>query len=375
MANLIFYLSLLTLLYTFVFYPVFLKLMALFIAKFQKGDIGFYPRVSIVLSVYNEEKVIREKIENFFEIDYPSDKIEFVIISDCCSDGTEDIIRSYEDSRIILIVQSTRAGKTSALNRAVPDTTGEILIFTDANSIFDKNSIRKLIQHFSDPCIGLVSGRSIYLDSENKLEEIGGAYRKYEEMIKEKESAIGSIAGADGAIYALRKNLYTPLKPQYINDFIHPIQVVLRGFRAISEPEAVCRETIDDQHKGEFFRQIRIMAQSWLIFLSQFKALLVGKHYCFLGVIVSHKLLRWLTIPLMCIFFVATFFLFNAGVLYTIAFIAQLSFYSLALVGSRMNKGLIKAPYLFVQLHCAAILGLFFLFSGNQFIVWNPRNK
>jgi len=375
MANFIFWASLLILAYTFVGYPLLLNLIAVFFRKVKKIDINFSPKVSIVLAVYNEEQVIKGKIENFLDIDYPFDNIELIIISDCCDDKTEEIIRFYENSRIKLLIQSERAGKTSALNRGVVEANGEIIVFTDANSMFNKNAINKIVRHFSDRQIGLVSGRSIYSDPENKFEEIGGTYRKYEEMIKRKESFIGSIAGADGAIYALRRDLYSFLPPQYINDLIHPIQVVLKGFRAISDPEVLCRETVDDRHTNELDRQTRIMAQSWLILLSHFKSLLFGNQYLYLLVLISHKLLRWLTVLFLLLLLLATVLLLSTGVFYKGAFYAQLFFYSTALAGIRIEKGILKVPYLFLQLHYAAILGLVRLLSGNQFIIWNPRTK
>jgi cellulose synthase/poly-beta-1,6-N-acetylglucosamine synthase-like glycosyltransferase len=272
--------------------------------------------VSILLSVYNEENVIKEKIQNFLSLDYPPELLEMVIVSDKCIDKTEEIIRSFNSERIKLLIQEKRGGKTLALNRAASVAGGEILIFTDANSMFDKDAVRRLVGRFADPAIGLVSGRSIYLNSLNQNEELGGAYRKYEEMIKEDESKIASIVGADGAIYAMRKSLYDPLPPEYINDLIHPIQVVLKGYRAISEPRAVCREVIDETHSGELRRQTRIMAQSWLIYFSQIGELLKNLKLGYAWELTSHKFLRWLTIPLMIVLFVTTAFMINRDSFY-----------------------------------------------------------
>jgi cellulose synthase/poly-beta-1,6-N-acetylglucosamine synthase-like glycosyltransferase len=334
--------------------------------------------VSINLSVYNEEEVIRDKIENFLALDYPRDLLEFLVVSDGCEDRTEDIVSSFAqaDSRIRLLVQDQRGGKTSALNRGIVEARGEILVFTDANSMFDHDAVRKLVRHFSDQSVGLVSGRSIYLDSFDQAEQVGGGYRAYEEWLKEQESLTGSIAGADGAIYAMRRNLYEPLLPEQINDFIHPVQVVLKGYRAVSDPEALCREVVDEEYGDELRRQTRIMAQSWLIYLSQIGPLLGRARFWYAWQLTSHKFLRWLTLPLMTVLFAATILSLPKSSFYMAAMVLQIIFVLLAGLGwSRRGGGAARIAYLFMVLHLAAVKGFFNYLSGNSFTVWNPRNN
>lgn len=375
MIETMFWLSISILAYTFIGYPIILKCIASLRKCEISADGGFTPSVSILLSVYNEESIIKEKIQNFLSLDYPRELLEMVIVSDKCTDKTEEIIRSFRCERIKLLVQENRSGKTMALNRGITEARGDILIFTDANSMFDKDAVRKLAKHFANPVIGLVSGRSVYLNSLNQNEELGGAYRKYEEMIKEDESRVASIVGADGAIYALRKGLYEPLKPEYINDLIHPIQVVLKGYRAVSEPQAVCREVIDETHKDELHRQTRIMAQSWLIFCTQIGRLLRKMKLVYAWQLASHKFLRWLTIPVMIALFITTAFMFEEGEFYQMMFISQLIFLSLALFGGRLKSGFMRMPYMFTLLHVAAAFGFFKYMTGSIYTTWNPRNN
>ncbi|MDQ7837652.1 MAG: glycosyltransferase family 2 protein [Thermodesulfobacteriota bacterium] len=375
MIEAVFWLSISVLAYTFIGYPIILKCVALLRKPAVNTAENFVPSVSILLSVYNEENVIKEKIRNFLSLDYPRELLEMVIVSDKCTDKTEEIIRSFNCDRIRLLVQEKRSGKTTALNRAVVEAKGDVLIFTDANSMFDKDAVRKLAKHFANPVIGLVSGRSVYLNSLNQNEELGGAYRKYEEMIKEDESRVASIVGADGAIYALRKGLYDPLKPEYINDLIHPIQVVLKGYRAISGPRAVCREVVDETHSGELRRQTRIMAQSWLIFCTQIGRLLRKMKLVYAWELASHKFLRWLTIPVMIALFVTTAFMFEEGKFYQMMFISQLIFLSLALFGGRLKSGFMRMPYMFTLLHVASVFGFFKYMTGSIYTTWNPRNN
>lgn len=375
MAETIFWTSLALLFYAFAGYPLVLKGLALVIPKRHVVDESWLPSVSIVLSVFNEEAVIGEKIENFLALDYPQEKLELVTVSDKCSDRTEEILTSFNNDRIKLLVQEKRSGKTLNLNRGVAEAEGEVIVFTDANSMFDRDAVRKLVRHFADPAVGLVSGRSIYLSAEDRVEGVGGAYRSYEEMIKKAESAVGSIVGADGAIYALRKELYEPLEPRYINDFIHTIQAVLKGYLAISDHEAVCREGIDETYGDELRRQTRIMAPSWLIYLSQIGKVLAAGRLAYAWAMTSHKLLRWLTVPLMVLLFATSGVLFSSGLLYQAILAGQVLFLAGVLAGSRAEGGLMRVPYLFTLLHYAAVAGFFKYLSGNVYTTWNPRNN
>ena len=369
----IFWIALTMLIYIFVGYPLVIRTLAAFARKEIHPDESFFPSVSIILSVYNEEEVIEQKISNFTALDYPVDKLDFLIISDCCSDRTDVIIQMYENNRIHHLIQTERSGKTKNLNRGVAEAQGEILVFTDANAMFDRNAVRKLISHFSDPGIGLVSGKSVYYDVTGRVTS-GGTYRRYEDFIKKAESCVGGIIGADGAIYALRKSYYSTLPLQYINDFIHTIQVVLAGGKAISDDQAICREVVEETGSGELRRQTRIMAQSWLIFLSQFGSLLKAGKFLYLWQFISHKFLRWLTVPLVFILLFSSLILITENFFYQVVFILQLLFVASILVGSRVKGGFVRIPYLFALLHYAALVGLFKYLTGNVYATWNPRN-
>lgn len=371
----LFWTSLAILIYGFVGYPAFLACADLF-RKRKTRDKGIVDEsVSVVLSVYNEERVIREKIRNFLALDYPSELLELIVVSDGSTDRTEGIVRSFRQSRIRLVVQKKRGGKTRALDRAASVAKGGILLFTDANSMFDKEAVKMLTRHFHDRQVGLVTGKSIYLDPERRREQIGGLYHKYEEVVKRLESSVGSVVGADGAIYALRKELWLPLKSEYINDLIHPIHAVLQGYRAIFEPDAVCREIVDDTHKDQFNRQTRIMAQSWLIYLSQIGRMIRGGKWLYAWEFTSHKLLRWLTLPVVGLLCLSTIFLAGNSVFYGITLTIQVGFLISAISGRYSNRKLPRFAYLFASVHLAAILGFFRFISGNTYATWNPRNE
>lgn len=375
MAENLFWLSIFLVLYAFLGYPGLVWFLARIRGFRPQSDQAYTPSVSMLLSIYNEERIIEDKINNFLQLDYPKDRLELVIVLDGCSDRTEEIVRSLDRERIRLLVQSERRGKTLALNQGAKEAAGEILVFTDANSMYAPAAVHKLVQPFAHQGVGLVSGRSVYLDDKSNQEQSGGLYRRYEDFIKEQESATVSIIGADGAIYAMRREIFQPLPAERINDLIHPIQVVRKGFRAVHEPGAVCTEAQDRDASGELSRQTRIMAQSWLIVLSQAGNLIRDGCLGHLWALISHKVLRWLTLPLMAVLLVSNLFLLTSGMFFQAALLGQAGFYLAAALGWRRTQGLLRVPAMFTLLHVAAILGLYQLAAGQVYTTWNPRKN
>lgn len=366
--TLLFWFCLWTLMYAFIGYPLLLRILSN--GGPAAPPAADPPRVSVLLAVYNEDRVIRAKIRNFLELEYPADRRELVVVSDASGDSTDDLVLSCSDPGVRLLRQPTRAGKTSALNRAAIEALGEILVFTDANSMFRPDCLRALVTPFSDPGVGLVGGRSEYVDAAGRR-TLGGAYRRYEEWIKEGESGMFSIVGADGAVYALRRALFTALRPEYINDLVHPIQVVLRGMRAVSAPGAVVFEAGEDDATVEFRRQTRIMAQAWLVCLRHLGVLVRAGKFGFVWQLVSHKMLRWLTLPLLAGLGAAA--LVRGGALSVAVLAAETGLAVLAWWGARGGKGLARAAWMFVVLHWAALAGLYRLGQGRTYVTWNPR--
>lgn len=368
----LFWFSLLTLVYAFIGYPLIVRLAGFLWGRKTLKDENHTPTVSVLLSVYNEEQVIRQKIENFLQLDYPEDRIELLVISDACSDQTEEIVRSFALDRVRLLVQEERGGKTLALNRGAMEAKGEIFVFTDANSMIRSDSVRKLMAAFADSKVGLVSGRSVYVDAEGN-ETLGGIYRRYEEWIKEGESDLFSIVGADGAIYALRRDVFEPLQPEFINDLLHPIQVVSQGLKALSEPRAIVVEAGEDDGEAELKRQTRIMAQSWHVCLRHLGKLIRERRYGFVWQVLSHKMLRWLALPLLAsLGFGALCGVFD--MYSTLTMIGLVIFLVLAWLGSRGRDGIARVAWMFVVLHWAALVGLCRLAKGDMFVMWDPRN-
>ncbi len=374
--NILFYIVAFLLIYPLFIYPLCLMLLKKFknrkVLNYDKAD--ELPSVSILLSAFNEESVIAQKIENFLALDYPKEKLEFLIISDESMDSTDSIVNSYikkeniEHERIRLLRQEPRQGKTKALNRAALEAKGDIFFFTDADSMLHTNAMKKLIAPFKDQAIGLVSGRSVYKD-ESGSETTGSIYRQYEEWIKEYEGILYGIAGADGGIYAMRKELYKELPQKIINDLAHPIHVVLENKKALAVPTALVSEPPEDDSNA-FARQTRIMTQSWYVFFTHFMPLLQKRRFGFLWQFFSHKILRWLTLPLIALFIICA--IFASGILPKLGLICALIMLIFAFLGEKA-KIIGRICRLFILQAAAAIYGLFKLCQGEVFITWNPK--
>ncbi|WP_272701651.1 glycosyltransferase family 2 protein [Desulfovibrio sp. Fe33] len=369
----VFWWCLAVLAYAFAGYPLALRLLVRMRPRRAAFGGDGLPSVTMILSAFNEEAVIADKIRNFLDLEYPPEKMDFIIVSDGSTDRTEEIVAEFVGERARLLVQETNQGKTAALNRAADETDSDILVFTDANSMFDRDAVRKLAGHFADPEIGLVSGHSEYVAKNG--ESGSGAYRRYEDSLKEMEGSLWGVVGADGAIYAMRRSLYRPMRPEHINDFLHPIQAVMSGYAVVQEQGAICREPVDEVGPGELKRQTRIMTQSWIIVFSQLPELVKNRRIGFLWQLFSHKILRWLTLPLMALLLAANLCVLGDGGFYVLALVGQIFFYAAAYAFRRADGGIKQLPYSFLLLHLSAVIGLVQYFKGEKYISWKPRES
>ncbi len=290
-------LSLAVLVYIFVGYPLLLALIVRVRGPrpVKRGD--RLPSVSLVISAYNEADVIRGKLENTIEIDYPRELLEVVVISDASTDGTDEIAREFSARYGVVVArQPERAGKTAGLNRTVPTLRGEIVVFSDANALYQPNALKMLARNFADPQVGCVTGQARYVEGSRTAADDGErTYWDYEIYIKGLETALGSTVGGDGAIYGIRAHLWKPLPSTGINDFLNPLQIVDAGWRAVYEPGAICYEDTAGTPGREYRRRVRIVSRSWRAVFLVPGVLNPFKTGWFAFSLVSHKMLRWLT--------------------------------------------------------------------------------
>lgn len=362
--------------YIYAGYPACLWLLARLFPRRTARPAILSPRVTLIISAYNECQVMREKLENALVLEYPKSALEIMVVSDCSVDGTDQIVESFASRGVRLVRQSERLGKSSGLNLAVPEASGEIIVFSDANAMYQADAIRQLVGHFSDPRVGYVVGNARYADDPGQppSAESEGLYWKLETWIKQKESEFGSVVGGDGAIYAIRRELFSPLLPTDINDFLNPLQIVAQGYRGVYEPAAVCWEEAGDSFEKEFRRKGRIVSRS-LNALRRSPIILFPwtqpRHWFAL---MSHKILRWFAPVLLLLLLLFTVAIWNVPV-YRLFLALQIGFYGLAVIGwliarRRTAPRIFYLPYYFCLVNLASLLGIVKCFQGALSPTW-----
>lgn len=374
-ARPIFYVVAGLLLYTWLLYPAMLAILP---GRRRKTDPGSdsaiqrHPFVSVVVAAYNEEDVIEAKIRRFLADTYPG-MSEMLIVSDGSTDRTVEIAARFIGDRVRLFAESTNRGKGAALALAVPRTRGEILVFTDATSVFAPQTLIELVRPFADCGVGLVTGR-VQVEGCS----IAGLYRRYEDVIEHFEQRGGVISTAHGCVYALRRSLWCQHDPRLTNDFFHPILVNLRGFDVVVVPEAVCTENYCPDSKIQFRRQVRMVALAAFVYFKYLPVLLCAAEWRSLFILTSHKLMRWLTVPYLALLGIALACLAGHGMIYTAAFVAELLFVAAAVAGALVKRfGLhsrLSFVLEFVILNWGGTLGLWEAGRGHLPTVWETTN-
>lgn len=369
--------------YSYVGYPALLGLLArLAPRKAAIRDSAELPSVTLLVSAYNEVDVIREKLENSIALDYPKDLVEIIVISDCSNDGTDQVVQQFASSGVRLIRQMQRRGKTEGLNLAVPQSAGEILVFSDANALYAPNAIGALVSHFDDPQVGYVVGNARYTEhgSNTAAEAAEGLYWRLETWLKKKESIFYSVVGGDGALYAIRRELYTPLRSIDINDFLNPLQIINRNFLGVFEPAAVSYEEAAGTFQKEFRRRIRIISRGLSAVLSVKGVLNPFKHTRHWFLLISHKILRW-SAPFFMVVLLFSSLLLAKSVFFRAAILLQVAFYLTAAIGGflqqrRETGRVLSVPFYFCVVNLASLIGCFYFLTGNLSGTWTPpRHK
>jgi cellulose synthase/poly-beta-1,6-N-acetylglucosamine synthase-like glycosyltransferase len=293
----LFWLSLALLFYIYFGYPLLAKVIAKIADREVQKSGSYEPTVSILIAAYNEANDIGATLRNKLALDYPTDKIEVLVISDESDDGTDDIVHEVaEDAAfpVRLFRQVPRQGKTSGLNTLVPEANGEIILFSDANSHWDTQALKQLCSNFADPAVGYVTGKMVYVNKDGSLVGDGcSAYMKYENWLREQETKIGSVVGVDGGIDAMRRALYKPLRADQLPDFVQPLKVVEQGYRVVYEPEALLKEEALSDGSSEFSMRVRVSLRA-LWALKDMKHLMnPARDPIFALQLISHKMLRY----------------------------------------------------------------------------------
>ncbi|MBD3390547.1 MAG: glycosyltransferase [Chitinivibrionales bacterium] len=376
--ELVFALSIIGVVYSYAIYPTLLVFLSTFFGRPARKSPDSIPRIAVIVPAFNEERVIRRKIENVLALDYPPDRLSLWVGSDQSSDGTDSIVKSFADPRVHLWVAPERGGKTAILNRLVPRVDAEVVLLTDANTLHRPSSLRLLVRSFADGAVGAVAGHVEHQapGSEIKAEET--VYRSFETWQKSMESVLHSSISAFGGFYAVRKELFRPIPDNaYSNDdVLIPMNVIRQQRRVIFDPEAIAEEDLSENATLEFRRRIRIGAgnfQAFFWLLDFLNPLRGWPAFCY----VSHKVSRWFS-PLFILgaylscgvlAFMAPFFVYRALFgLGAAMLVAALSYKLLRLSAFR-------PMFYFFSMNAALFLGLFRYLGGIKSAAWTRTER
>jgi cellulose synthase/poly-beta-1,6-N-acetylglucosamine synthase-like glycosyltransferase len=370
LLQLIFWISVLVPFYAYAGYPVVLLALGLVIHRGVKKH-PIEPYVSLLIPAYNEGDVIDRKIDNSLALDYPADRLEIVVASDGSKDDTVEIAQRRADGdRIRVLAFAENRGKVPTLNASIPQLRGEIVIFSDAPAMLLPDSVRKLLENFADPQVGAASG--LYKVVKPDEVNIGASedfYWKYETFLKVKESQLASTLGGHGHLHAIRKELYPYPPPGTINDdYVIPVSVLAKGYRAVYEPSAIVYEEAHEM--TGFGRRIRIMAGN-IQQLREIKGLLYPLRPLALFFFLSHKLSRLLVPFAMVVALIVNLFLLASPV-YRAIFAGQLVFYVLALLGMvwSLRPKVLMLPYYFSMINAATFFGFYHALTSRRGMAW-----
>lgn len=383
-AEHVFWISLLLVVYTYFLYPTLL-VVACSLAQALRDwqyltslrDRRRSPRsvdtpsVTLIVPAYNEEAHLPDKIANIRQLDYPPENVEVIFVSDGSTDRTNEILRAVPNSNAQTLFLPVRTGKPNALNQAVPRSRHDILIFSDASTLFAPDAVKKLVRHFSDPSVGVVCG-AVQLRGTSESSQTEGVYWKYESILRLMEARLGVTLTASGAIFALRRQCYVPLRIDVlIEDLVIPMNARSLAYQVVYDPEAVATEFPASSVSGEFTRRVRIAVGSFQVACKLGRLRLDPKAWF---AFFSHKLLRWF-LPFLLIGLLVSNAALWSNPFYRIAFVGQLAFYLWAGLGfafrrqmQRVRYGLIG--YYLLSMHLAYLVGFARFLVTSEKATW-----
>lgn len=377
----VFWLAALVVGYSYLGYGLLISVLAKLRPRpHRKGKVR--PKVSLIIAAYNEEPVIREKIINSLCQTYPIDLLEIIVVSDGSTDDTPEIVREYRYDGVISLHQSRRMGKTAAVQRAAEHARGEILVFSDANSMYAPDAIEKLVQNFADPAVGCVAGeKRVRCRGDGGVAREAGLYWKYESYLKRMDSTVSSVVGAAGEIFAVRRSAFQPVETDsFIEDFVMSMRIAVAGHRVVYEPEAISIEVPPASAADEFERRARISAGGFQSIV-RLRGVLLCPDRLLVFQYLSHRVLRWAVVPFLLPVLLVTNLALATGPVYQGMLAVQLGLLSLAAAGWTIerfhgrNLRITHVPFYFYMLNVAALVGFFRYIVGQQQVTWRRTSR
>jgi len=371
--------------YHFVGYPVAMILSASLLSRLRRTsstaptvDVPL-PAVTLIVAAFNEERVIADKIANSLELDYPPHLLSVLIVADGSSDGTADIVRSFRNDRVACLSDPVRRGKSHALNRAVAATTSEVVVLSDANNHYSRDSLRLLVHALGQPGVGAATGLKRIVESKERAASTGDSlYWKYESLLKKAESECGGTVTGDGEILALRRSVYEPIPEAIVNDDLFlSIRLVEKRLKIVYVPEAEALEEASLTINDDFRTKVRMIAGGLQNLVWGWKA--IASHPFFAVKFVSHKILRWCMPVVLATLFVSTLFSGPESPMRLLLW-GQVAFYGLGILGAALNSFgirsfIVNVPFYFLVMNAAATVGLLRFFRGGQTTLWTKATR
>lgn len=376
MAEMLLWSAIFLLGYIYVGYPI-LAILAARLAPREVAKAERFPAVTVVIAAYNEEMHIAQKIRNVLSLDYPADRLDIIVASDASSDATDRIVKEGGHANVRLLRIEGRVGKTACQNAAAEAAGGDVLLFTDATTAIETHALRAMVANFADASVGCVAGRLAYVAQRDEATGHGGtSYWNYEIMLRMAESALGSLIGVSGCLYAIRREAYRPIRPDLISDFVTAMLVREQGLRTVLEPEAICYEDTLDRPDRELSMRVRVGVRSLVALAAQKRFLNPSRFRVFAWQLWSHKLLRYLSPVFWLVALLANVALALQG-RYEWMLLMQLTLLTAGALGfTRLREHgparLLAQPYYFLLTNLASAVSLIRFVRGERMVTWTP---
>lgn len=340
------------------------------------GDIQ--PMVSFVITAYNEEARIKEKIENSLQQQYPRERLDIVVASDCSSDRTEEIVRSYAVSGVRLVRAQERRGKEAAQKLAVSQTSGEILVFSDVATTLPPYGIANIVKSFNDPTVGCVSSVDQFVDAQGNLSG-EGAYVKYEMLLRQLETKVNTLVGLSGSFFAARRTVCSPWADDLQSDFNTLLNSMKAGLRGVSDPGSVGYYKNLTDEKKEYQRKVRTVLRGIAVLMRSLPMLNPFRYGIFAWQLFSHKLCRWLVPFAMIGALVSNCVLAISSVPYRVLLLAHVLFYTIAAAYAGCSwmpkSNVFRLPSFFVVVNLSILDAWMRYFRGDRVFRWEPSKR
>lgn len=363
-----------------VFFPYFgYPLSLVFLKSFRNARLSretIYPNVTMIITAYNEEKRIKDKLENTLALEYPKEMLQILVASDGSTDATNEIVKSYAEKGVELLEVKNRGGKENAQKEAIGFARGDVIVFSDVATILEPCGLQEIVSNFADPSVGCVSSEDRLIGQDGK--PCGeGFYVRYEMWLRRLESEVNSLVGLSGSFFAARKEVCQNFSGDVQSDFRTLLSSMKLGLRGVSDPRAIGSYLNIADEKREFERKVRTVLRGLTVFFNHLEFLNIFRFGLFSYQFFCHKLLRWLVPFFLIIILITNSVLIFSSDFFSFVFVAQIIFYFIGLHGwvTQSLTGSLKIPMFFLVVNAAIAVAWWQYLTGKRVVFWTPTQR